>query len=147
MHEALYQNLVYGKRLAYDIGWARLYAFCLVPLSLRSAWRRRVAPNLNRKVENATLKITVYWHHLTHTSPTLQSPLENKKRNLFTKQNIKVDLHWAHKSNPMTKNLCGAWNVSAVYISSPFFLSPIGFYLKAFRESLTLIQVYFLTSL
>jgi len=29
--------LVYGKRLAYDIGWARLDAFCLVPLSLRSA--------------------------------------------------------------------------------------------------------------
>jgi len=36
-HKALYQNLVYGKRLAYDIGWARLEAFCLVPLSLRSA--------------------------------------------------------------------------------------------------------------
>ena len=35
-HKALYQNLVYGKRLAYDIGWARLDAFCLVPLSLRS---------------------------------------------------------------------------------------------------------------
>jgi len=33
-----------------------LDAFCLVPLSLRSAWRRRVAPNLNQKVENATLK-------------------------------------------------------------------------------------------
>jgi len=48
--------LVYGKRLAYDIGWARLDAFCLVPLSLRLAWRRRVAPNLNQKVENATLK-------------------------------------------------------------------------------------------
>jgi len=42
--------------LAYDIGWARLDAFCLVPLSLRSAWRRRVAPNLNQKAENATLK-------------------------------------------------------------------------------------------
>jgi len=33
-----------------------LDAFCLVPLSLSSAWRRRVAPNLNQKVENATLK-------------------------------------------------------------------------------------------
>jgi len=33
-----------------------LDAFCLVPLSLRSIWRRRVAPNLNQKVENATLK-------------------------------------------------------------------------------------------
>jgi len=55
-HKALYQNLVYGKRLAYDIGWARLDAFCLAPLSLRSAWRRRVAPNLNQKVENATLR-------------------------------------------------------------------------------------------
>jgi len=29
--------LVYRKRLAYDIGWARLDAFCLVPLSVRSA--------------------------------------------------------------------------------------------------------------
>jgi len=38
------------------IVWARLDAFCLVPLSLRSAWRRRVAPTLNQKVENATLK-------------------------------------------------------------------------------------------
>ena len=47
---------MYRKRLAYDIGWARLDAFYLVPLSLRSAWRRRVAPNLNQKVENATLK-------------------------------------------------------------------------------------------
>jgi len=46
----------YGKRLAYDIGWARFDAFCLVPLPLRSAWRRRVAPNLNQKVQNATLK-------------------------------------------------------------------------------------------
>jgi len=36
-HKALYQNLVYDKRLAYDIGWARLDAFCLVPLFLRSA--------------------------------------------------------------------------------------------------------------
>jgi len=48
--------LVYGKRLAYDIGLARLDAFCLVPLSLRSAWRRSVAPNLNQKVESDTLK-------------------------------------------------------------------------------------------
>ena len=38
------------------MGWARLDAFCLVPLSLRSAWRRRVLPNLNQKVDNATLK-------------------------------------------------------------------------------------------
>jgi len=55
-HKALYLNLLYRKRLAYGIGWARLDAFCLVPLSLRSIWRRRVAPNLNQKVENATLK-------------------------------------------------------------------------------------------
>ena len=55
-HKALYLNLVYRERLPYDIGWARLDAFCLVPLYLRSAWRRRVAPNLNQKVENATLK-------------------------------------------------------------------------------------------
>jgi len=55
-HKALYQNLVYGRRLAYDIIWARFDAFCLVPLSLRSAWRRRVAPNLNQKVEKATFK-------------------------------------------------------------------------------------------
>ena len=55
-HKALYLNLVYRKRLAYDIGWARLDAFCLVPLSLRSAWRGRVAPTLNQKVENATSK-------------------------------------------------------------------------------------------
>ena len=55
-HKALYQNLVYGKRLAYDISWARLDVFCLVPLPLRSAWRRRVAPNLNQKVENSTAK-------------------------------------------------------------------------------------------
>jgi len=39
------------------IGCAKLDAFfLLVPLSLRSARRRRVAPNLNQKVENATLK-------------------------------------------------------------------------------------------
>jgi len=55
-HKALYLNLIYRKRLAYDIGRARLDAFCLVPLSLRSIWRRRVAPNWNKKVENATLK-------------------------------------------------------------------------------------------
>jgi len=55
-YKALYLNLVYRKRLAYDIGWARLDAFCLVPLSLRSVRRRRVAPNLNQEVENATLK-------------------------------------------------------------------------------------------
>jgi len=55
-HKALYLNLIYCKRLAYAIGWARLDAFCLVPLSFRSIWRWRAAPNLNQKVENATLK-------------------------------------------------------------------------------------------
>jgi len=58
-----------------------LDAFCLVPLSLRSAWRRRVAPNLNKKVENATLKnYSAYYSSVNANEETIT---ENKPRHFL----------------------------------------------------------------
>ena len=65
-------------------------AFCLVPLSLRSAWRRRVAPNLNQKVENAALKITVCVH--------------------ATRSRTFKKMQWFHVSLQETFRLIVSWN-------------------------------------